>query len=188
MARSLYRFYIYAVATALLIFAMSAFGSLLSTGLAFTSLRGSYQDIPTQAQFVQALSYACVAFLIAGFLGGLHYWLLRRDLRQEPQAANSAIRSFFLNTTEGISVAFGSRCWLPLSRGWLQPPIMVCPFSVRLLSHSCFWPAWYILSVDVPVSQRDSRLSFNVFTFSACNLFCCLPWRFFSSWCPRSDM
>ncbi|GLV53895.1 hypothetical protein KDH_07460 [Dictyobacter sp. S3.2.2.5] len=107
MARSLYRFYLYAVTTALLIFAVSAFGFLLSTGLAFTGLRGSYQDIPTQAQFVQALSYACVAFLIAGLLGGLHYWLLRRDLRQEPQAAHSAIRSFFLNTTEGISVALG---------------------------------------------------------------------------------
>jgi hypothetical protein len=107
MARSLYRFYIYAVTTALLIFAISAIGSLLSTGLAFTRLRGPYQDIPTQAQFVQAVSYACITFLIAGFLGGLHYWLLRRDLRQEPQAVNSAIRSFFLNTTEGISVAFG---------------------------------------------------------------------------------
>ncbi|GCE09423.1 hypothetical protein [Dictyobacter aurantiacus] len=107
MTRSLYRFYLYAVTAALLIFAVSAFGSLLSTGLAFTGLRGPYQNIPTQAQFVQALSYACVAFLIAGLLGGLHYWLLRHDLRQEPQAAHSAIRSFFLNTTEGISVAFG---------------------------------------------------------------------------------
>ncbi|GHO67689.1 hypothetical protein KSC_065810 [Ktedonobacter sp. SOSP1-52] len=107
MARSLYRFYLYAVATALLIFAITAFGSLLSTGLAFTPLRGTYQSIPTQAQFVQAVSYACVAFLIAGLLGGLHYWLIRRDLRQEPQAAHSAIRSFFLNTTEGVSVAFG---------------------------------------------------------------------------------
>ncbi|GCE31312.1 hypothetical protein KDA_67960 [Dictyobacter alpinus] len=107
MARSLYRFYLYAVTTALLIFAVSAFGSLLSTCLEFTSLRGSYQSIPPQAQLVQALSYAGVAFLIAGVLGALHYWLLRRDLQQEPQAANSAIRSFFLNTTEGISVAFG---------------------------------------------------------------------------------
>lgn len=107
MARSLYRFYLYAVATALLIFAITAFGSLLSTGLAFTPLRGTYGSIPTQAQFVQAVSYACVAFLIAGLFGGLHYWLIRRDLRQDSQAANSAIRSFFLNTTEGISVAFG---------------------------------------------------------------------------------
>jgi len=35
-------------------------------------------------------------------LGGLHYWLIRRDMHSDPAAGQSAIRAFFLNIAELI--------------------------------------------------------------------------------------
>lgn len=37
-------------------------------------------------------------------LGGFHYRLLRRDLKDDPAAGGSAIRAFFLNIAEGSAV------------------------------------------------------------------------------------
>ncbi|GHO42626.1 hypothetical protein [Ktedonospora formicarum] len=107
MVRSLYRFYLYSVCSALLIFALTAFGTLISTLASFTPLRGQYSSAPGQAQLVQSISFACIAFLISGVLGGLHYWLLRRDMKQDEQAYNSPIRAFFLHTLQGIGVVIG---------------------------------------------------------------------------------
>jgi FtsH-binding integral membrane protein len=44
--------------------------------------------------------------VITGVLGGLHYWLIRRDIQRDPAAGTSAIRSFFLNITEAVGIAF----------------------------------------------------------------------------------
>src|SRR5437667_12037281 len=104
MVRNLYRFYLYAVYIALLIFIATALGGLLSTLLAFTPLRGNYDSIPDRAQIVQSISLVTVALVIAGALACLHYWLLRRDMRRDPTAGTSAVRSFFLNIIEGIGV------------------------------------------------------------------------------------
>lgn len=103
MARNLYRFYLYIIFVALIVFAVVVTSQLLGTLFEFTALRG-YGAAPTQATLVQALVFAIVGWLISGVLGGLHYWLIRRDQRQDPAAGGSAIRSFFLNLTEGIGV------------------------------------------------------------------------------------
>ncbi len=105
MARNLYRFYLYAVYIALLIFAAIAAGQLLGTVLLLTPLRASYDAVPSQARIVQAVVFALVSWIIAGLLGGLHYWLIRRDIQSDPAAGTSAIRSFFLNITEAIGIA-----------------------------------------------------------------------------------
>lgn len=104
MARNLYRLYLYAVFIALFVFAVSATSLLLGTLFAFTPLRGIYASIPTQSDVVQSLVFAVVSWVISGALGGLHYWLIRRDIQQDPAAATSAIRSFFLNITEASGV------------------------------------------------------------------------------------
>ncbi|MBE3560843.1 MAG: hypothetical protein IMW89_16725 [Ktedonobacteraceae bacterium] len=118
MARNLYRFYLYAVFIALLIFAVVATSRLLDTLFSLTPLRGTYRTVPSQAEVVQAVVFAVVAWVIAGALGGLHYWLIRRDTRQDPAAGTSAIRSFFLNVAEGVGVSiavpligFAIRSW-----------------------------------------------------------------------------
>ncbi|HXL35924.1 MAG TPA: hypothetical protein VN954_01850, partial [Ktedonobacteraceae bacterium] len=43
-----------------------------------------------------------VSWFIAALFGILHYWLIRRDMHNDPAAGSSAIRSFFLNITELI--------------------------------------------------------------------------------------
>jgi hypothetical protein len=99
MTRSLYRFYLYAMFVALVIFAISATAQMLTTLFTFTPLRGAFENVPSQAALVQSLVFAIVGWLIAGTLGGLHYWLIRRDLHSEPAAGASPIRAFFLNAT-----------------------------------------------------------------------------------------
>ncbi len=104
MAHNLYRFYLYAIFIALLIFAAIAIGQLLNTILVLTPLRGSSTALPGSTAIIQAIVFAIISLVIAGTLGGLHYWLLRRDMRRHPDAVSSAIRAFFLNIPEAIGI------------------------------------------------------------------------------------
>src|SRR6266700_3161088 len=105
MVRNLYRFYLYTVFIALLVFTAVVTGQFLDTLLTHTPLRASYRPISSQAEIVQALVFVLVAWVIAGALGGLHYWLIRRDIQSDPAAGSSAIRAFFLNVTEAVGIA-----------------------------------------------------------------------------------
>jgi hypothetical protein len=102
MARNLYRIYLYIVFIAMLIFAAVGLGMLLQTLYSLTPLRGAFGTIPTNASIVQATVFFAVSWLIAAIFGILHYWLIRRDMQNDPAAGRSAIRSFFLNITELI--------------------------------------------------------------------------------------
>ncbi|MGH2479517.1 MAG: hypothetical protein ACRDHW_07685, partial [Ktedonobacteraceae bacterium] len=104
MTRGFYRFYLYMFSSALLIFAVVATASLLSTLFSLTPLRGAYSSPPSQPALVQVWVFAVVSWLIAGILGGLHYWLIRRDMRNDPTAGTSAVRSFFLNLLQALGV------------------------------------------------------------------------------------
>src|SRR5437763_9697895 len=103
MVHNLYRFYLYTVFLAMLIFAAIGLGLLLQPLLAFTPLRGSYGASHTTAVIVQGSVFFGVSWLIAGLLGGLHYWLIRRDMHNDPGSASSAIRAFFLNIAEFLA-------------------------------------------------------------------------------------
>src|SRR6516162_1943794 len=102
MARNLYRVYLYIVFIAMLIFAAVGLGRLLQTLFSLTPLRGAYGTIPTNASIVQVTVFFVVSWIIAAIFGILHYWLIRRDMQNDPAAGRSAIRSFFLNFTELI--------------------------------------------------------------------------------------
>jgi hypothetical protein len=104
MLRNLYRFYLYSIYIALLVFVAVITGRLLDALLSLTPLHGSYSSVASQAEVVQALVFAVVTWIIAGVLGGLHYWLIHRDMRSNPSAGTSAIRSFFLNVTEAVAI------------------------------------------------------------------------------------
>ena len=104
MARNLYRLYLYIIFIALVIFAVSVTTQLLGTLFEFTALRGSYSTPPSKDALVQSLVFALIGWLISGTLGGLHYWLIRRDQKQDQAAGGSAIRSFFLNMTEAVGM------------------------------------------------------------------------------------
>jgi len=105
MARNLYRFYLYTVSILLLIFIAIATGRMLNTVLYLTPLRGPFAPVPARQEIVQSVVLAVAAWVIAGALAGLHYWLIRRDIRHDTAAGASAIRSFFLNITEAIGIA-----------------------------------------------------------------------------------
>ncbi len=103
--RGLYRFYLYTVFILLSIYATYTCVQLLSTLLRLTPLRASYETLPSASDMVQAVTLALVSFVVVLLVGGLHYWLIRRDITQDAEAGTSAIRSFFLNITEGIAAA-----------------------------------------------------------------------------------
>lgn len=95
MLRGLYRFYLYAVFIAMLLFATSGLIQFLT--VLFESVFKDPNITPSGANLVQALVYGIVSLITAALFGGLHYWLIRRDMRNDPMAGNSAVRAFFLN-------------------------------------------------------------------------------------------
>jgi hypothetical protein len=103
MARNLYRFYLYVVFVSMLIFATIGLSTFLQSLFSLTGLRGSYSSAPSSAAITQTGVFFGVSWFIAALIGGLHYWLIRRDMRSDPATGGSnAIRSFFLNVQELI--------------------------------------------------------------------------------------
>lgn len=127
MARGLYRVYLYLVCISLLIFAAVTGERWLAVALGETPLRGQFGEPPSARVLVQAAVFAVVSWIIAGGLGGLHYWLIRRDQRSDPAAAGGGIRAFFLNavianavliaapTAAYVIANLGQRQFFPLS-------------------------------------------------------------------------
>ena len=105
--RALYRFYLYTVFILLSVYATYTCVQLLSTLLLLTPLHSSYETAPSSHDLVQAITLALVSLVVILLIGGLHYWLIRRDIAQNAEAAASPIRSFFLSITEGIAAALG---------------------------------------------------------------------------------
>ncbi len=104
MVRNLYRIYLYAVCIALLIAATVVTAVSLGLLLMETSLRGPYSYPPSHSQIVQTVVAFAVVWLVTLLLGGLHYWLIRRDMATDPEAGGGAVRSYFLNVTQLIAV------------------------------------------------------------------------------------
>ena len=120
MARNLYRVYLYIVCIALLIFAAVGLEGLLQSLLAFTPLRGSGNPLPSNTTLIQAIVFFVVSWIITLALGGLHYWLLRRDMHNDPAAGGSAIRAFFLNIVELIAVPLAVGLSISVIQGFGQ--------------------------------------------------------------------
>ena len=98
MLRGLYRFYLYSVFIAMLLFATTGVIQLLT--MLFQNIFKEPYNTPGAASLVQAVVFGVVALVIATLFGGLHYWLIRRDMQNDPMAGNSAVRTFFLNAVE----------------------------------------------------------------------------------------
>lgn len=101
--RALYRIYLYVVVLFLLFFAAIATALFLSTIFSATALNGASQRTLSQAEVVRSAVFVVLAWLIAAGLGGLHYWLIRRDQAADAQAGAGAVRSFFLNLAEFVA-------------------------------------------------------------------------------------
>ncbi|MGZ3584921.1 MAG: hypothetical protein ACXWP6_20920 [Ktedonobacterales bacterium] len=103
MVRTLYRIYLYIVSLFLLFFSAIVTAIFLGIVLQATPLNGSYPSTLTQDQIVQPATLAVISWVATALIGGLHYWLIRRDMAGDPSAGSGATRSFFLNAAEGIS-------------------------------------------------------------------------------------
>ncbi|HEV2661629.1 MAG TPA: DUF5671 domain-containing protein, partial [Ktedonobacteraceae bacterium] len=154
MVHNLYRLYLYIVSIALLIFAAFAVGRLLNTLLTFTPLHGTdgYHP-PPASEVVQSLVFAGVSLVIAGALGGLHYWLIRRDMQSDPAAGNSAIRSFFLNMTEAIGIALA----VPVA-GFLVFSILASSQSSDIVGAAAFALATLLLVMVLELERRRTQV------------------------------
>ncbi|MEO7001491.1 MAG: hypothetical protein ABI068_06795 [Ktedonobacterales bacterium] len=104
MARSLYRLYLYVVFSLMALLAAFSLTFMLSQLLAFTPLSGGFYAPPDAASVTQSIILASITLLITGGLGGLHYWLIRREQRSDPEPGRSVIRALFLNAIEGSYV------------------------------------------------------------------------------------
>src|SRR3954452_14650864 len=102
MLRGLYRVYLYVVFMAMLFFAVSGVQRILQILLAQTPLKGQYETTPSHSDVVQAGVFAAIAVFTAVIVGGLHYWLIRRDIHNDASAGGGGIRSFFLNFVEAV--------------------------------------------------------------------------------------
>lgn len=100
MVRTLYRIYLYTVWILLLILAVVATSIFLGTLLSTTPLGGQFEQQPTQQTLTQQAAFLVIAWLIAATLGGLHYWLIQRDMRDDPGAGRGPVRSLYLNYFE----------------------------------------------------------------------------------------
>src|SRR2546428_14066705 len=98
MLRGLYRFYLYSVFIAMLLFATTGVIQLLT--VLFQNIFKESYNTPSAASLVQAVVFGVVALVIATLFGGLHYWLIRRDMQNDPMAGNSAVRTFCLNAVQ----------------------------------------------------------------------------------------
>lgn len=102
MLRGLYRFYLYTVFIIMLFIAAFGVQQLLQTLFERTPLSGAFNTAPDQTAVIQTTLLGAI-FLITGLIvGGLHHWLIRRDIRSDPTAKNSVIRAIFLNLFEAI--------------------------------------------------------------------------------------
>jgi hypothetical protein len=136
MVRSLYRFYLYLVVIGLLLFAAFGAGSLLRIVLEGTSLRGTYAIPPTHADIVQAILIFTISWLFGLLLGGLHYWLIRQDLRTDPGAGRGAVRAFFLNWIESwaATVLAGSGAYTLSNLGGPYPPNVTYSLATAIVT------------------------------------------------------
>ncbi len=103
MARTLYRIYLYFVSLVLLIVASVGLTILLTNLLLQTPLHGQYESPPDKSSLVQQVVLAATALVVSLALGGLHYWLIRRDIAEDPNAARGAVRSLALNFAQAVT-------------------------------------------------------------------------------------
>jgi hypothetical protein len=103
MIRNLYRTYLYAVCIALLIVAAVVTGTSLDIWLSNSIMPEPYSASPDHQQVVRALVSLVVVWLVTVLVGGAHYWLIRRDIADDPTAGGGAVRSVFLNLTQLVA-------------------------------------------------------------------------------------
>jgi hypothetical protein len=106
VARTLYRIYLYIFTAVLIIFAASVLGIFLGTVFQFTPLRLDFETPPDVNQLKQMTTLLVIALVVALALGGLHYWLIRRDIAQDPDAARGPVRALVLNALQAGAALF----------------------------------------------------------------------------------
>lgn len=121
MTRTLYRLYLYLMCVVMLVFAAISFGSLLNTLLLETPLRGLNVEPPLSQVVVQNSVLAATALLVALGIGGLHYWLIRRDLASDPGAGAGTVRALALNLVQAVAAVVAFVAGLILFPGIGQP-------------------------------------------------------------------
>lgn len=136
MARTLYRIFLYFVLTVMLGFAAFSLGSLLSTLLRLTALRGA-ASAPTGTELVQNTVLAAIGLVFFLAVGGLFYWLIRRDIAQDAGAARGGVRALFLNLAQAaaalIALFMGISAFQATMQSFYSPDASV-PVAVTLVA------------------------------------------------------
>jgi hypothetical protein len=102
MARNLLRIYLYLMCIGLLGFLAYALFTLLE--YAFGASVPS--PIPGLDQPMFGFALLGTSLVLCSLLGGLHYWGIRRDMAEDPEAATGSVRAIMLNSVQGVAAAF----------------------------------------------------------------------------------
>jgi hypothetical protein len=141
MARTLYRIYLYVILSLLLLFVAGATAYLLGTLLQATPLNGpNAQQETTGTQLVYPVTFAIIAWFVGAIVGGLHYWLMRRDIAADPGAGVGPVRALFLNGLEAVA-ALVTLIAITVALGMLSQPqggFSAIPFGIAFAFGALF--------------------------------------------------
>ncbi|MBA3824973.1 MAG: hypothetical protein H0X24_13890 [Ktedonobacterales bacterium] len=105
MLASLRRIYLYAVASAALLFLVGVLQNFFFQVSARLGARVQDYEAADAASFSRALAFLLVALAIVLPVGVLHWWFIRRDLRDDAAAAGGVVRVIFVDL---LTIVLGS--------------------------------------------------------------------------------
>lgn len=156
MLRGLYRFYLYTLFVAMLFFGATGIEGLLQTAMGQTIFKDPNSTL-TQSTIIQSIVYAIVSLLTSALFGGLHYWLIRRDMRGDLTAGNGAVRAFFLNAVEFVTLplaaGIGSSTIAGLGVQYSGDASFGLAFSITMLL------IWLVLELERRRAPADSGVA-----------------------------
>src|SRR5579875_2058986 len=97
MLTSLRRIYFYIIAAGALLFIAGALQNFIYQLLVQAGVRDYAFNSPTPQAFSQSVAFLLVALAIVAPVGALHWWFIRRDAQEDPEALRGVVREIFLD-------------------------------------------------------------------------------------------
>lgn len=150
MLMTLRRFYLFAVTSIAFLFTFGVFTYFLYTLLHYLGLdQGQGSD---RSALTQALTFVIVAIIVVVPVGGLHWWLLRRDEsapRQEAPDAGAVVRTVFLDlllTLSSLTATFSLAACVYIALDTNQSRFFALPLS--------FFLSWILATLVIVLEKR----------------------------------
>ncbi len=142
MLASLRRLYFYVIAASALIFITVVLQNFLYQWAVQLGIRDHPYSVVNPQAYSQSLAFLVVALIIVLPVGGLHWWFIRRDAREDPAALGGVVRELFLDVFTILmgTVAMIATVWLAFVYFATTPSYgFFAPGTASLLSVALAW-------------------------------------------------